>query len=178
MAHNKNKYLENRIKRFQEPLPKKPKFEIASKNSYHITKNTILGVIVAVVVVVIGFCIFNLIATPEFLVKREVESIVADYYENYFYPTLLKNNSIDPEHISDSIESKSAINNVFSKYADHGFYDTSFNQLLHYDDLKHISSSAKLSEYCDLENSRIRIYPEHPFGSKNYRVEYTYSCNF
>ena len=142
-----------------------------------IAKNTVLAVIILAMLTVIAFTLYNLIATPEFLVKREVESITSDYYENYFYNKILENNSINPKE-SDLSIIEPAMSKALEKYVSNGFARVSFRQLLLYDDRKHAASSNFLSEYCDLDKSIIKIYPESPFGRKNYRVDYSYSCKF
>ena len=140
-------------------------------------KNTILTVIILTMLTVIGFTIFNFIATPEFLVKREIKSITSDYYENYFYNKILENNSLDPNE-SDSSVIEPVLSEALKKYVDTGFARLTLRQLLLYDDAKHSGSSKYLSKYCDLDTSLLKIYPESPFGRKNYHVDYSYSCKF
>lgn len=130
-----------------------------SRDFSDVSKNSITTVIIFAMLAVIGFIIFNLIATPEFLVKHKIEKIVADYYENYFY---------------DSIPNPDAL----TKYVDRGFARVTLHQLLLFDDRRHGAATAELSKYCDLDNTLIKIYPESPFERKNYHVDYTYSCKF
>jgi len=141
-------------------------------------KNIVLTIISTTALIVIGFMIFNLIATPEFLVKREVESITKDYYENYFYPSILSNNSISADSVSTPEGAASALSDVLAQYTEKGFARLTLHQLLLYDNLRHYSSIASLSKYCDLDRTLIKIYPESPFTHQNYRVNYTYSCKF
>lgn len=133
--------------------------ETVSRKSHHVSKNSILTVIVLAMLTMLGFTIFNLIATPEFLVKRKIEDITADYYENYFY-----NNLPDPSGLS--------------HYTEKGLTFVPLRELLAFDDHRHGAITSSLSEYCDLDKTSIKIFPKYPFGRKDYRVEYTYSCKF
>ena len=130
-----------------------------SYDSYHFSKNSILTVIAFATLMVVGFAIFNLIATPEFLVKNRIKKITSDYYENYFYDSV-------PDHEALDI------------YKDTGLAKVSLRQLLLYSDKKHATSLEFFEKYCDLENTYIKIYPESPYDRQNYHVDYAYSCNF
>lgn len=135
--------------------------KIKTKNT-DFARRTIFGVIVVAMLAVFVYTIFSIIATPEFLIKREIESIATDYYENYFYPNIPKPSLAD----------------VLDKYTSTGFPRLTLNQLLLYDNRKHYASFDTISQYCDVNKTIIKIFPESPFTSKNYRIEYNYSCNF
>lgn len=130
-----------------------------SYDAYHFSRNSILTIIIFVTLIVVGFSIFNLIATPEFLVKHRIENIAKDYYENYFYDSV-------PDH------------EALDLYKDTGLARISLRQLLLYSDKKHATSLEFFEKYCDLEKTYIKIFPENPYERINYRVDYTYSCNF
>lgn len=167
-------------KRTKKPRKNSSKnFNIRSTvpRSYYLAKNVILTVIALAMLTMILFTIYNLIATPEFLIKREIENITTDYYENYFYSQILENNSIDPNETNPAII-EPAMKSVMPRYAEPGFARLTLRQLLLYDNKKHYSSINYLSEYCDLDQTLIKIYPEEPFGRKNYRVDYSYYCKF
>jgi hypothetical protein len=108
---------------------------------------------------VLGFTIFNLIATPEFLIKKRIENITSDYYENYFYDSV-------PDH------------EALDFYKDIGLAKINLRQLLLYSDRKHATSLDFFAKYCSLDQTNIKIFPEAPYGRKDFHVEYTYSCNF
>ena len=143
--------------------------KVKTKNT-DFARRTIFGVIVVAMLAVFVYTIFSIIATPEFLIKREIESIATDYYENYFYPNIQKNHSLNSEEPS--------LADVLDKYASTGFPRLTLNQLLLYDNRKHYASFDTISQYCDVNKTIIKIFPESPFTSKNYRIEYNYSCNF
>lgn len=141
-------------------------------------RELILSVIGVAALIVIGFLLFNLIATPEFLVKREVETIVKDYYENYFYHSILKNNSLTLDDLSTPEKSIATMSPILERYIEKGFARLTLRQLTLYDNLRHHSSAAYLSKYCDLNSTLIHITPVAPFQKENYQVDYSYSCNF
>lgn len=130
-----------------------------SYDAYHFSKNSILTIIIFVTLMVVGFSIFNLIATPEFLVKNRINRIATDYYENYFYDSV-------PDHEALSI------------YKDTGLAKVSLRQLLLYSDKKHATSLEFFEKYCNLEKTSIKVFPEEPYERQNYHVDYAYSCNF
>ena len=159
-------------------FPKKTtrdKLACIAQNYNRIAKDSVLTVIVTVLLIVTGFTVFGMIATPEYLIKNEITAIATDYYENYFYNKILNNNSL----ATDSPDfSESTMEKIMEKYIDRGFANISLRQLLLYDDEKHVAATSLLEEYCNLDASNIRIYPEAPFDRQNYRVDYKYSCKF
>lgn len=159
------------------PRRKKSTFAVSYQNT-RTAKNAILTVIVIVTLTVVAYFIFSIIATPEFLVKREIESIATDYYENYFYRNILDNNSLTPEDVSDSTSAENSLSSILDSYKNTGFPRITLNQLLLYDNRKNYASASPISEYCDLNKTTIKIFPESPYTVKSYRIEYNYSCNF
>ena len=100
------------------------------------------------------------------------------YYENYFYPNILKNNSIYENDVASPTTAEPIMSNILEKYTERGFSRIDLNQLLLYDNFKHYSSASSLSSYCDLEKTFITIFPEPPYTRQSYHVKYDYSCNF
>lgn len=146
-----------------------------SEKSHRYAKNSILTVIGLTILAMILFIIFWLIATPEHLTKKTIEDITADYYKNYFYNSILDNNNITPDNISEHQED---IDRIFGHYKEPGFSRLTLRQLLLYDNQKHIGSMPELTKYCNLDNTLIKIYPDPPYNRDNYHVDYTYSCKF
>ena len=64
------------------------------------------------------------------------------------------------------------------KYEKHGFSAVSLRQLLLYDNHKNEKYDGELTKYCDKDRTVIKFYPESPYEKTNYRVDYTYSCEF
>lgn len=130
-----------------------------SDRSYRFGKNTILTIIGFLMLIMIGFTIFNLIATPEFLVKHKIQSIADDYYQNYFY---------------DSVPEKEGL----SYYTNSGLSRLSLRQLLLYSDRKYGETTDWFINYCNLDKTSLKFYPEEPYSRTSYHVDYNYSCKF
>ena len=152
---------------------RRAKSYIASCRSYRISRNTILVVIALAMLSMLLFVIYNLIATPEYLIKKQIDSLSRDYYENYIYATTLNNNSIN----DNSEESKEKITKIFNRYIDEGFQITSLRELLLHSG-QDASLEDTLANYCNLDHTTIKIYPEAPFSRTDYRIDYNYSCQF
>ena len=156
----------------------KGKHQLSRGTSARTTKHTIMTVIALAMLAVLGYTIFAIIATPEFLIKREIDHLTSDYYENYFYPKILKNNSIENSDATNPSFAESHLSSVMEEYQKTGFSRITLNQLFLYDNRKNYSLSTPIAKYCDLDKSFIKIFPEPPYTAKSYRVEYNYSCNF
>ena len=124
-----------------------------------VAKRVILGVIALSMLLVILMILFMVFTTPEKAVTGKIETIVADYYENYFY---------------DRIQNYENLTN----YTESGFSKVTLRQLLLFDSERHADAADLLTKYCDSEGTYIRIYPEEPFSRQDYRVEYNYACKF
>ncbi len=158
-------------------LPK-VKSKAVYRDSSQIAKKIILGIIALTMLTTVIFVFFNLVATPEFLLKRQVESMTRDYYENFFYPQILANNQISESELSDSATSEAKLLPIFDKYQAPGFPRLTLRHLTLYDDAKYRNFTGTLAKYCDLDKTQIKIFPESPFKKSNYRVEYDYTCNY
>ena len=135
-----------------------------------VARRTILAVIILAMMTVVLAAVVQSYATPENMVKREVEAIARDYYENYFYQSIIDANSV--------AEEKKTLDEMMGRYVTPGFAKVSLQQLLLYDSQKHAGAGRLLKEYCDADKTYIKAFPVAPFGQTDYRVEYHYSCNF
>lgn len=169
-----------KAKRGRKKQKSEPKLQIITSSvTPRTAKNTILVVIVIVMLAILAYTIFTLIATPEYLVKREIESITADYYENYFYENnILKSNSLSLDDVKDATSAKEHLESILDNYLETGFSRITLNQLLLSNNRKYYSSASSISKYCDLNATFIKIFPLSPYTKKDYRVDYKYSCNF
>lgn len=129
------------------------------------------GVIIAVIVLAMFVGIFAIISsffyTPERIIKSKIESIATDYYENYFY-----------QDIASYKTTQSQLEKTMEKYTKEGFARITLRQLFFHKDEQHTDTADTISKYCDQDNTYIQFFPVAPFGSTDYRVEYTYSCEF
>lgn len=117
----------------------------------------ILGVIIVAGIVVSFSLIFSFLFSPEHLAKSEFKALVSEYYEDYVYSKIT-----DPT--------------VLEKYQAVGLAPVSLRQLLLHDPA--LSPADHLSSLCDEDKTFAKIYPEPPYQKSNYRVEYTYACEF
>jgi hypothetical protein len=132
-----------------------------------IAKNVIVGVIISAMSVVAVMTAFHFFHSPENVTKSRIESIAADYYENYFYKNIIKN-----------VAGNNTLASIMPKYNKDGFSRVSLRQLLLYDDKKHAAEGQAITKYCDEGATSIQIFPDPPYGSKDYHIKYYYSCEF
>ena len=137
---------------------------LMAKNHFT-TKNIILIVIVLAILTVAFTTFFIFILKPENVIKKTIPAIATDYYENYFYPEITKDNV-------------NSLSNIFSKYTDTGFSPITFRQLLFYNNKYPSDTINTIVNHCDLRNSYIQIYPTPPFGKFDYHIDYHYTCQF
>lgn len=137
------------------------------KKVFRVSRWVIIGVIVVAMLAVILVIFMSVLNNPENLVKSKIETITADYYENYFYP-----------RVENSVAADKTFDEVMSRYAETGFSRITLKQLLLFDSERYGSLADYLTGYCDPEATHVRIYPDAPFGKSDYHVDYNYACTF
>ncbi|MBO7718054.1 hypothetical protein J6S37_00975 [Candidatus Saccharibacteria bacterium] len=135
--------------------------------SFFTAQKAITLVIILCFLLVIGALIYSLTYNPEEHTKSTIENLSQDYYENYLYPSF-----------SDADSFKNNPESVMEKYVKFGFPTVSLRQLLLYDNHKNEKYADELEKNCDKDQTIIKIFPEAPYGKTDYRIEYTYSCEF
>ena len=148
-------------------LSKRAHFSEHDSKVFRIIRRTIIGVILLAMLAVILALLTSIFTNPESLVTHRIESITADYYENYFYPRIEAYGTTDK-----------SLSEILSSYTDTGFSKVTLYQLLLFDSERYASSAALLTDYCDPESTYVKIYPTAPFTKSDYRVDYYYACNF
>lgn len=138
-----------------------------SKKSFHISRRVAISVVALAMLIVVLSVFFSHITSPETQVKRKIEEISADYYENYYYDRLASY-ATEAKPLEDSL----------AHYAEKGFNKTTLRQLLLFDGERNSAAAPTLTHYCDENETYIKIYPVAPYGKKDYRIEYNYSCVF
>ena len=123
-------------------------------------QKTILLVILANVALVIFCVVFVETHTPQNTVTSNLETIAKDYYENYFFPKL------------------DASTETMDKYHQRGFSSVSLQHLLIYDGQKNAHLTNTFSDYCDLNRTTIKIYPDPPYTKDSYHIDYKYVCTY
>ena len=137
------------------------------RRNFFTPQKTILLVILLCFIIVICLSIFSFLYKPEDHIKGTIENLSRDYYENYLYPSF---NEINDFENDPSV--------VMKKYEKHGFPTLSLRKLLLYDNRKNGKYADELTHYCDEDHTIIRFYPEAPYEKDNYRIDFTYSCEF
>lgn len=131
------------------------------------TQKTIIIVIILAILVTIVAVIISFFLKPESLTKARIEGLAADYYENYVYENLINSDQFSGD-----------LNSTMNRYKETGFTPVTLRQLILHDQEKTSGISDSLREYCDIERTTIRFFPESPFSRKDYRIDYNYVCNF
>ncbi len=130
-------------------------------------KGTIIVVIILAMLTVILAILISFFYTPENIIKSKIETIAADYYENYFYQDIVSYKTTQAQ-----------LEKTMKKYEESGFSRVTLQQLLLYDSQKHADATEILKKYCDESATYVQFFPIAPYGQKNYRVDYYYSCDF
>ena len=138
-----------------------------NKNKFSLAQKLVIVIIGICFLIVILFLIFCLVNKPETRIKNTIDNLARDYYENYLYA--------DFSTTSDFQNDPAA---VMSRYEEYGFSSIPLRQLLLYDGKKNAEFAAELKKYCDENNTLIKFFPEPPYGDRNYRINYTYTCEF
>ena len=155
MASAKNKYstkLHQTKTHFSDSHAKAP------------VQKTIFIIIVLAILTVFVALLYSLIFNTEHVTKSKISYLATNYYENYFYPNLSPHN----KDMSD----------VLNRYTDTGLARISLRQLI----LSNQDLSQQDIDYfrknCDENTTFVQFFPTEPFGSTDYRTEFTYSCSF
>ena len=137
------------------------------KRVFRISRRVVLIVIALAMLAVALALLISTFSNPKSLVTSKIESIIADYYENYFYPRIENNGT-----------TKKSLAEILSRYTETGFSRVTLRQLLLFDSERYADSTTFLTKYCDPESTYVKIYPDEPFGKSNYHVDYHYTCTF
>lgn len=139
-----------------------------SFRSHTAARRTILTVVVLVSMVVVLAVLFSIFNTPERVVTGKIEEIARDYYENYYYAEIVRA----------AETSEKTAEEILASSAERGIPKINLEQLLLYGNGRHKDVRATLRRYCDENGTVATIYPEEPYGQKDYRLEINYACNF
>lgn len=125
-----------------------------------------LGVIVSAIMVGVSLFV-TVYYNPEAVAKRNMDFLARTYYETYYYDKFVE--AID----EDSFEER------MRTYERTGLQPVMLRQLLLYNNGKYSSYKEYFendSFKCDKNKTSAKFYPKSPYGPKDYRVEYEYSC--
>lgn len=168
MAHEKNKNS-NRLhaSRTRIKLSNLAQAKRTDRKIFDAARRTILTTIIATMLIVILAVLLTQFSSPERVVKQKITDIVADYYENYYYPQLVGTANQD-----------TSLDQIMSHYTKSGFARITLRQLLLFDNERYAKSADTITTYCDEDSTFVQIFPESPFGKSDYRIDYHYSCTF
>ena len=127
----------------------------------------ILSTIFIVIFIVVVAVISSFLLTPERRVKASIDSLASNYYENYIYKNLISS----PKYSGD-------INGTMQKYIERGFAPVPLRQIISFSQTTESDSAKLIEEYCDINRTFVKFYPDAPFSSTAYHIDYTYSCEF
>ncbi len=132
-----------------------------------IARKIAIGVVIISILAVAGYLFAANYFAPEKMAHRELEKISRDYYENFFYDNFVARLTGDQKQAE------------FEKYTENGFPRVYLRELFLYDNEKHADSKQyfKYQGYtCNTDQTYVTFYPTAPFGDRDYRIEYNYSC--
>lgn len=129
-------------------------------------RRVILAVIILAMLTVVAETLVYFFIKPESSIQNSLSEIATDYYENVFYDSNIISNSSDK-----SLEER------LSRYSEKGFSRIFLRQLLLAKGPNHQKAANLLKKHCDEDKTYIQIFPEAPYGRKNYHINYVYSCN-
>ena len=132
-------------------------------------KTIILTVIILTFLVVIIAVICSLIFTPETITKSNLNKLATDYYENYYYESIVNSKEFNA---LDNVDS------TMEKYTEKGFPKIKLRQLILQNQSRNQPLTDQIIKYCDEESTFVTFYPELPFDRTSYHIEFDYSCLF
>jgi len=126
-----------------------------------------LTVIVIVVAIILGFFLLKGKSKEEVL-KSYLHDMGIEFYENLYYQQIGKTDDARKDFLSNfsdigvkiNLDSLSRYNAESNKEKIEAF------------------KNPKTNESCNKENSKVIIYPQEPYGQKDYRVEIQLDCGF
>lgn len=128
------------------------------------SEKSLLFIISVSACAVIAAFIFEISWDPVRDTEKLIARLADDYYTEYLYPSTLRNQFDNPEQI-------------LSTYAAIGLPDVRLRQLLIHNDAKEANQLLSNQYYfCDTNRTTLRYYPTAPYGPRDYRIEYKYSC--
>ena len=133
-----------------------------------ITRKIMMILIIVMMLTVVIFAVYKAINTPEKMTKDRIADYAREYYENYFYPKV--KSSVSAESF------ESAMRNYAEKGVDNG--RIALRQLMLFDGGRFKNELSTISEYCDIDQTYVEIFPEKPYNKENYHMKFNYSCEF
>lgn len=130
------------------------------KRLYLIIAGTISFIVIIVLIIILGF------RTNEKKLNGLLEQMGIDFYENHYY--------------NQSDKTETGRIDFVQKFKDKGI-KINLDGLRQYPGNEEIVEkfvNSKTKEKCNTENTRVIVYPEAPFGEKDYRIVVELDCGF
>ena len=148
-------------------VKKKQLYRYGKKSDAVVARSVISGVIIVAIIMVVGGLIVGFFCNSERITQQKIDEMAREYYEGYIYPNLI-NGAMSQEEIVE----------VMGRYEKYGFASVSLRQLLLYDGRKNMKDGGFTKNYCDENQTKMKVYPEAPYDKKSYWIEYEYKCEY
>ena len=132
-------------------------------------RNVSIVIISISITTVVVSLVANYFFEPERVARRELQKLAQDYYEGYFYQTI----------VDKATENNQSPESLFSSYAEKGFPKVRLRQLLLHGNGQNLPSRAAFDAshyYCDENATSVIFTPHAPYGTKDYAITYDTSC--
>lgn len=134
-----------------------------------INKKIIIGLAAgATIIIVLVILSITVIFNKERIITNKVKKMAYEYYSEYYYDSLKEGRK------------KEDFEKIMDKYSGIGF-KISLENISSIDNGKYkeeVESFGSKNKKCDELNTRAIIYPEKPYGKKDYRIEVELDCGF
>ena len=148
-------------------LTTKMQTKIRKRNDPALARRVVtIGVMVSVLMVGVSLFV-TFYFDSEAVAKRKFAEMATTYYETYYHDKFME--SLDPKYRDERLE----------QYEQSGLQPVLLRQLLLYQNGKYSSYKKYFEDngyVCDKNETSAVFYPVKPYGVKDYRVEYIYSC--
>ena len=129
-----------------------------------------IGFIVGVVCIVLAIAavlFFFVFRDNRAELNRELESIGREFYENFYYNQVGKND-----------KERASFLDAYSKLGIIVNLDNLAGTATNKEQLLNKFVNRKTGKKCNTANSKVTIYPKDPYGQKDYTIEASVDCGF
>jgi hypothetical protein len=130
-----------------------------------------VSVSLSVVLATLGVYFFGqALYRPDLVAENRFKHIAREYYEEYLYPTIVKENTYGDGTVD--------LADAFKKYKNNGFPTVKLRNLLLYKDQPSNTRDYFQNNryYCDTNTSVVSFRPKEPFGKTDYEMRYYLNC--
>lgn len=128
-------------------------------------KKFMLIIVLILMFIVLIATICSFMFSKENQIKHQITEAASSYYENYFYESIFS---------AESVKTADEAYASLEKHHEKGFPTVRLDIILS----RNPSYADFLNQNCDTGSTTVKFFPDPPYDSKSYHIEYTYSCNF